>query len=116
MLEGILHVCLTRWDTICVICHNSIVHSHQLCFVENAFTYIFKDFYCLKYMLHSLVIAIFNCLSWISGKRDVPFQFFIILAGTGVSRGEISLSSVECLGVALKSLYTGCVVKENTGT
>jgi len=48
-------------------------------------------------------------------KRDVPFQFFIILAGTGVSRGGISLSSVECWRVALKSLYTGGIIKENTG-
>ena len=31
-------MCLARWDTICVICHNGIVHSHQLCSVENAFT------------------------------------------------------------------------------
>ena len=37
-------VCLTRWDTICVSCHNGIVHSHQLCFAESAFTYTFKDF------------------------------------------------------------------------
>jgi len=42
--EGILHVCLTRWDTIFVACHNGIMHSHQLCSVENAFYYIFKDF------------------------------------------------------------------------
>ena len=38
MCEGILHVCLARWDTICDICHNGIVYSHQLCSVENAFT------------------------------------------------------------------------------
>jgi len=29
LLEGILVVCLTRWDTICVPCHNGIVHSHH---------------------------------------------------------------------------------------
>jgi hypothetical protein len=40
-------VCLARWDAICVACHNSIVHSHQLCSWENAFAYIFKDFCCL---------------------------------------------------------------------
>ena len=62
MLEGILYVCLARWDTICVICHNGIVHSHQLCSVENAFTYIFKGFCCLRFMLHSLVIAIYSWL------------------------------------------------------
>jgi len=26
--EVILHVFLARWDTICVACHNGIVHSH----------------------------------------------------------------------------------------
>ena len=36
--------CLAMWDTICVACNNGIVHSHQLCSLENAFTYIFKDF------------------------------------------------------------------------
>ena len=61
LCEGNLHVCLTRWDTICVACHNGIVHSHQLCFVEDAFTYIFKDFCCLRYVLHLVVIAIFSC-------------------------------------------------------
>jgi hypothetical protein len=47
-IKGNLHVCLARWDTICVACHNGIVHSHQLCSVENAFTSIFKDFCCLR--------------------------------------------------------------------
>ena len=42
--EWILHVCVARWDTICVACYNGIVHSHQLCSVENAFIYIFKHF------------------------------------------------------------------------
>ena len=43
--EGNPHLCLTRWDTICVACYSGIVHSHQLCSVENAFTYIFKQMY-----------------------------------------------------------------------
>jgi len=59
--EGNLHVCLSRWDTICVACHNGIVHSHQLCSAENAFTYILKDFCGLGYALHSLVILVFSC-------------------------------------------------------
>jgi len=58
--KGNLHVCLPRWDTICVACHNGIVHSHQLCSVENTFTYIFKDFGRLRYVLHLIVIAIFS--------------------------------------------------------
>ena len=65
--EGNLHVYLTRWDTICVACHNGIVHSHQLCSVENASTYTFIGFCCLVYVMHSVVIAIFNCfflLGW----------------------------------------------------
>lgn len=45
----------------------------------------------------------------------MPFQFFIVLAGTDASRGVIFLSSVECWRVALKSLYTGGIIKENTG-
>ena len=35
-------VCVARWDTICVACHNGIVHSHQLCSMENAFTYTWR--------------------------------------------------------------------------
>ena len=61
LCKGYLHVCLTRWDTICVACHNGIVHSHQLCSAENAFTYIYKDFCCPRYVFHTLVIAKFNC-------------------------------------------------------
>jgi hypothetical protein len=44
-------VSLARWDTICVACHNSIVRSRQLCSVEHAFTCMFKDFCCLRYVL-----------------------------------------------------------------
>ena len=60
-------MCLARWDTICVACHNGTVHCHQLCSVENEFTCIFKDFCCLRYMLNLVVIAIFSCfflLGW----------------------------------------------------
>jgi len=42
-------------DTICVSCHNGIVHSHQLCSAENAFTYTFKDFCRPRYMLHLIL-------------------------------------------------------------
>jgi len=59
--EGNLHVCVTRWDSICVACYNSIVHSHQSCSADNAFSYVFKDFCCLGYVLHTLMIAIFSC-------------------------------------------------------
>jgi hypothetical protein len=48
LCERTLYVCLTRWDSICVACHNGIVHSHQLCSVENAFSYILEDFCCLR--------------------------------------------------------------------
>jgi hypothetical protein len=56
LLEGILVVCLKSWDTICLSCHNGIVHSHQLCFAESAFTYTFKDFCCLRCMLYLVVV------------------------------------------------------------
>jgi len=52
---------------MCVACHNGIVHSHQLCSMENAFPYIFTDFYCLRYFLHLVVIVIFSCF-FLAGK------------------------------------------------
>jgi hypothetical protein len=51
-LKEFCHVYLTRWVTICVSCHNSIVHSHQVCSTENAFAYTFKYFCCLRCMLY----------------------------------------------------------------
>ena len=69
-------MCLTRWDTICVSCYNGIVHSHQLCCVESAFTYTFKDF------LLSAMHVVFDSCSEIGLLHFSWLVKFVVIFGT----------------------------------
>jgi hypothetical protein len=93
------------------VLYSGVVHSHQLCSVENAsFIYLRIFFFCLRYMLHLVVTVIVSCflfLGWQNTWQDLESSAVMVRVlrgkcghlGRDVLRSVSQMSnSCECCG------------------